>query len=60
MSLRAFDLFKVGLGPGSPPAVGPMRAARLNALSLREAGADVKAEYKETSRGGLAVDVVEC
>jgi L-serine dehydratase len=25
-----------------------------------QTGADMKAKYKETSRGGLAVNVVEC
>jgi L-serine dehydratase len=28
--------------------------------TMRETGADMKAKYKETSRGGLAVNVVEC
>ncbi|MEO6942672.1 MAG: L-serine ammonia-lyase [Terrimesophilobacter sp.] len=28
--------------------------------TLRETGADMKAKYKETSRGGLAVNVIEC
>jgi L-serine dehydratase len=27
---------------------------------MRETGADMKAHYKETSRGGLAVNVIEC
>jgi len=27
---------------------------------MRETGADMKDKYKETSRGGLAVNVVEC
>jgi len=27
---------------------------------MRETGADMKARYKETARGGLAVNVVEC
>ena len=26
----------------------------------RETGADMKSHYKETSRGGLAVNVIEC
>ena len=28
--------------------------------TMRETGADMKAHYKETSRGGLAVNVIEC
>jgi L-serine dehydratase len=28
--------------------------------TMRETGADMKARYKETARGGLAVNVVEC
>ncbi|MEW2085995.1 L-serine ammonia-lyase [Streptomyces sp. NPDC005283] len=28
--------------------------------TMRETGADVKVKYKETSRGGLAVNVIEC
>lgn len=28
--------------------------------SMRETGADMKVRYKETSRGGLAVNVIEC
>jgi L-serine dehydratase len=28
--------------------------------TMRETGADMKLKYKETARGGLAVNVVEC
>lgn len=28
--------------------------------TMRETGADIKTKYKETARGGLAVNVVEC
>lgn len=28
--------------------------------TMRETGADMKSKYKETSRGGLAVNVIEC
>ncbi len=38
MALSAFDLFKIGIGPSSSHTVGPMRAARLFALRLRDAG----------------------
>ncbi|MFD1367759.1 L-serine ammonia-lyase, iron-sulfur-dependent, subunit alpha, partial [Actinoplanes sichuanensis] len=28
--------------------------------TMKETGADMKIKYKETSRGGLAVNVIEC
>ncbi|MCZ6508325.1 MAG: L-serine ammonia-lyase, iron-sulfur-dependent, subunit alpha, partial [Acidobacteria bacterium] len=28
--------------------------------TLRDTGADMKTKYKETSRGGLAINVIEC
>jgi L-serine dehydratase len=28
--------------------------------TMRETGADVKDKYKETARGGLALNIVEC
>jgi len=28
--------------------------------TMRDTGRDMKSKYKETSRGGLAVNVVEC
>lgn len=28
--------------------------------TMRQTGADVKTKYKETARGGLAVNVIEC
>ena len=28
--------------------------------TMRDTGADMKLKYKETSRGGLAVNVIEC
>jgi L-serine dehydratase len=36
MSVSVFDLFKIGIGPSSSHTVGPMRAARLFALRLRQ------------------------
>ena len=49
MSLSAFDLFKIGIGPSSSHTVGPMRAAARFAEGLRRDGllastASVKAE----------------
>lgn len=28
--------------------------------TMRETGADMKVKYKETSRGGLALNIIEC
>jgi L-serine dehydratase len=28
--------------------------------TMRETGADMKTKYKETARGGLALNVIEC
>jgi L-serine dehydratase len=36
--ISVFDLFKIGIGPSSSHTVGPMRAARLFATGLVEAG----------------------
>jgi Serine dehydratase beta chain len=38
MSISAFDMFKIGIGPSSSHTVGPMRAAHLFASRLRLAG----------------------
>ncbi|MDI4635781.1 L-serine ammonia-lyase [Pelomonas sp. V22] len=38
MAVSVFDLFKIGIGPSSSHTVGPMRAARLFALRLHQAG----------------------
>jgi L-serine dehydratase len=38
MALSVFDLFKIGIGPSSSHTVGPMKAARLFASRLRDAG----------------------
>jgi L-serine dehydratase len=38
VTLSVFDIFKVGIGPSSSHTIGPMRAARAFALSLREDG----------------------
>ncbi len=38
MNLSVFDLFKIGIGPSSSHTVGPMKAARLFALRLRDNG----------------------
>ncbi|MDF3289303.1 MULTISPECIES: L-serine ammonia-lyase [Streptomyces] len=38
MAISVFDLFSVGIGPSSSHTVGPMRAARLFALRLKNEG----------------------
>ena len=38
MALSAFDLYSIGIGPSSSHTVGPMRAARMFAESLRASG----------------------
>jgi len=38
MTVSVFELFKIGIGPSSSHTVGPMRAARLFAQSLRDEG----------------------
>ena len=38
MSISAFDLFKIGIGPSSSHTVGPMIAARQFALGIEEGG----------------------
>ena len=49
MAISIFDLFSVGIGPSSSHTVGPMRAARMFAETLRDSGhlhdvARIKAE----------------
>ena len=38
MTISAFDLFKIGIGPSSSHTVGPMRAAAMFAQSLGDDG----------------------
>jgi L-serine dehydratase len=44
MTLSAFDIFKVGIGPSSSHTMGPMRAAREFALGLERDGLLAKTE----------------
>eukprot|EP01036_Dinobryon_divergens_P001678 gene1678-2202_t len=37
MAISTFDLFKIGIGPSSSHTVGPMRAARMFSVAVREA-----------------------
>ncbi len=55
MTISAFDLFKIGIGPSSSHTVGPMRAAGMFAASLTADGvidraAGVKAELFGSTR----------
>jgi L-serine deaminase len=50
MSVSVFELSKAGISPSSAHTVGPMR----------QTGFDMRDKYKETSKGGLAVNVAEC
>ena len=69
--ISIFDLFKIGIG--STHRIGPMReAAAMRGVgshhvtldqvirTMRDTGADMQAKYKETSQGGLAVNVPDC
>ncbi|MBK8725814.1 MAG: L-serine ammonia-lyase [Holophagaceae bacterium] len=38
MAISVFDLFKIGIGPSSSHTVGPMKAARMFAVALKDAG----------------------
>ena len=38
MSISVFEIFKIGIGPSSSHTVGPMRAARIFLLELKEIG----------------------
>ena len=38
MAISAFELFKIGIGPSSSHTVGPMTAARMFAMALRDDG----------------------
>ncbi len=65
--LSILDFYSIGIGPSSSHTVGPMRAANafVNSLdkvikTMKDTGHDMQSKYKETSRSGLAVNVVEC
>ncbi len=55
MTVSVFDLFSIGIGPSSSHTVGPMRAAGTFAEGPAAVGL-----LDRTSRGGLAVNVIEC
>jgi L-serine dehydratase len=45
---------------GSLSATGHGHGSVKAIKTMRETGADMKDKYKETARGGLAVNVIEC
>jgi iron complex outermembrane receptor protein len=49
-------------GPQNTPIVSPEngRLVEDDTKTMWETGNDMKSKYKETSRGGLAVNIIEC
>src|SRR6476659_5202915 len=41
-------------------AMGAVKAINASRMAMRDTGRDMQEKYKETSRGGLAVNVIEC
>jgi hypothetical protein len=41
-------------------ATDPIKSRWTRPSNMRETGDDMKIKYKETPRGGLAVNVIEC
>jgi len=64
MFLSVFDVLKIGVGPSSPHTMGPMIAAARFldncARVMLETGRDMNLKDKETSTGGIAVNLPEC
>ena len=55
-SVKAITAARMALAGDGEHHVSLDRAIR----TMRETGADMSVKYEETSRGGLAVNVVEC
>ena len=68
LSTVGFPNFFMITGPGSPSVLAQMIQSieqhadwMIDCLChMRDTGADMKTKYKETARGGLAVNVIEC
>lgn len=64
MAINVFDLFKIGVGSPSSPAVGPMRVATAAGIRHRKnasiSGTEMPGQSTETSRGGTAVSAIAC
>ena len=55
-AVKAINAARLGLVGDGVHVVGLDKVIK----TMRETGADMKVKYKETSRGGLAVNVIEC
>lgn len=55
-SVKAIDAARMALRGDGTHVVSLDKVIK----TMRETGADMKVRYKETSRGGLAVNVIEC
>ena len=55
-SIKAINAARLGVGGNGSHKVSLDKAIK----TMRDTGADMKDKYKETSRGGLAVNVIEC
>jgi L-serine dehydratase len=55
-SVKAINAARLGLRGDGSHKVSLDKAIK----TMRETGADMKTKYKETARGGLAVNVIEC
>jgi L-serine dehydratase len=55
-SVKAINAARIALQGDGSHFVSLDRVIR----TMRETGADMKVKYKETARGGLAVNVIEC
>ncbi|OIJ26089.1 L-serine ammonia-lyase [Nocardioides luteus] len=55
-SVKAINAARLALNGNGSHKVSLDKALK----TMRETGADMKVKYKETSRGGLAVNVIEC
>ncbi|CCH88501.1 L-serine ammonia-lyase [Modestobacter italicus] len=55
-SVKAINAARLALSGNGSHKVSLDKAIK----TMRETGADMKVKYKETSRGGLAVNVIEC
>jgi len=55
-SVKAINASRIALRGNGSHKVSLDRVIK----TMRETGADMKTKYKETSRGGLAINVIEC
>jgi L-serine dehydratase len=55
-SMKAINAARLALAGNGSHKVSLVKAIK----TMRETGRDMQAKYKETSRGGLAVNVIEC